>query len=358
MSTKDKDPLEDIDYAKLNELSTTGGTNDEYLHPEEETEETEETTEEEVEEQAEEGNIPETVLDSTEESGIEFFISDFQTKTGLEFSDEELEVAAGLGEDIESLSELALLAGRKIANAELEGFYAKNPDLYEALLYKQANSSLSGFGKEVGSPDYSTLDLDEVDNQKLIYTEYRRLKGDTDEEIAEAIELAETKNILQKKAEDAKEVVTKHFAKAEETRKKNLEITIAKEREEEQAIVKQVFDIIDTGKIMGVQLSKKEQQEFKDFLAKPVDKDANTAKSLAYDKLTIEQELLIDMFVKNGFKNIAAIEKPTVDKLKKLKENLKNRIPPVGDTKKGQDLKQGTGADEFDFKAMEEMLKK
>jgi len=356
MSTKPTQS-EEIDLSKLDQLQTGEGSSEPFLLPDEETEEQEEeeSTEEEVEETEEvEDNAPAETEDA---SGIEFFLGDFTTKTGLEFSDEELEIAAGLNEDIESLSELALLAGRKIAQAELDGFYANNPDLYEALLYKQANGSLNGFGQEITAPDYSNLDLDEVENQKLIYSEYRKLKGDTQEEIDEALELAETKNLLFKKAEAAKDVVTSHFAKIEADRKKALEVKIEQEKQQEQVLVKQVFDTIDSGKIMGVQLTKKEQQELKDFLAKP-DKNGNTPKDIAYSKLTVEQELLIDLFIKNGFKNIAAIEKPTVEKFKGIKQRLKDRVAPVGDTKKSQDLKQGTGSDEFDFKAMEEMLLK
>lgn len=296
------------------------------------------------------------IKDEEEESHLAFLVQDFQTQTGLEFTEEELDEIAAMDESLESVSKVALITGKKIARVEREAFYAENPDLYEAFLYKQVNGSLQGFGQGENYPDYSGLDLESEADQKLIYTEYLKMKGTAEDEIADLIESAETKNLLKTRAQAAHQAVNTFFDKKKEERVKSLEIQAEKDRLAGEAIVKQVFDTIDSGKIMGVQLDKKQQQELKEFNGKIIDKEGRTAKDVAYANLTVEQELLIDLFVKNGFKNIAALEKPTANKLQAKKDLLKKRTPPVGDSKKTMDMSGGLG--EIDMGAVKEFTSK
>jgi len=351
-----KDILDEIDLGALHEEDTNTPTQKEpELDPiEDEVFKKDdkapvEVEEEEVEEQEEE--IVEE--DSETESSLGFLVQDFQTQTGLEFTDEELDQIAALDDNsLESVSKMAVITGKKLAEAEREAFYEQNPDLYQAMLYKQAKGSLQGFSQEMTFPDYTGLDLESEDNQKMIYTEYLKLKGSDAEEIADLIESAETKNTLKNKAEAAQQAVDKFYSKQKEDRTKALEAEIEENERGKAAFVKQTFDVIDSGKVMGVTLDKKEQQSLKEFSGKIIDKEGRTAKEIAYGNLTIEQMLLIDLFVKNGFKSLAVIEKPTADKLKAAKEKLQKRIPPPGDSKKA--IAMGSGIGEIDMDAVNE----
>lgn len=344
-----KDILDQIDLGALHEedLNTLSQKEPELDSIEDVVIGDEETPEIEIEE------IQEEVTEEDAESSLGFLVQDFQTQTGLEFTDEELDQIAALDDNsLESVSKMAVITGKKLAEAERKAHYDENPDLYQAMLYKQAKGSLQGFAQEMTFPDYTNLDLESEDNQKMIYSEYLKLKGSDAEEIADLIETAEAKNLLKTRAESAQQAVDKFYSKQKEDKTKALEAEVEDDRKRGEAIVKEAFDTIDSGKIMGVTLDKKEQQALKEFNARIIDKEGRTAKDIAYASLTVEQELLIDLFVKNGFKSLAVIEKPTADKLKAAKEKLQKRIPPPGDSKKA--IIMGTGIGEIDLDAVNE----
>lgn len=337
-----KDPVEEIDINALDnpDLDTIEETEEE----EEETEEIEEEEEEEEEIEVEETEEIEEEEETSEDDLIPTLIDDLQSQMGIEFTEDELK---DLSEDsVESITALVKLASDKKGKETLDNLFTENPDLHQAFLYKKANGSLDGFGKESSFPDYSDYSLEDLANQKEIYTKYLELKGTDPEDIKGLIELAEDKNILESKAKSALEAVNKFYTNKKEEFTKSLQAKLETERKETEAMVLEVNKTLDAGKVLGIKLTPKEIKEFKEYFTKPVDKSGKTAKDLADESLTLEQELYIEWLKKTGFSEITSKEKDKVVKLNKIKESLKKRNLAVGSEKSKIDLsKSGTEID-------------
>lgn len=278
-----------------------------------------------------------------------------QESLGLEFTPEELENVE-LDDSLDSVTKIAELAGNKIGNQMFTDFFKTNPDIYEAFQHKQAYGSLKDFNKEAEeTQDYTSIDLSVEDNQKLVYAKSLAIKGNDEETIKDLIELALDKGILDKKAELAKPELIKYNEDIKAQRDLEISQKIKEKEDLDRKYVEDTYKTIDSGKLLGVTLSPKEKNEMKDYLSVPVDKEGNTARDIAWSKLTIEQELFIERLVKNGFKDVFPVASKSVKSLKELQELNKNRSNGVGGTKSEVEVNI---SNEIDMEAILKMTKR
>jgi len=228
-----------------------------------------------------------------------------QSSLGIEFTDEELS-AIPLSDGVDAISELTALSINKKSNQLFENFFEENPDIYEAVQYKRANGSLTGFGEKSSEfTDYSSLDLSSESTQENLYRKSLELKGLDKGSIDDLVEIAKDKFNLEDKAKLAKtELETLEKSKKEEY-ENSLKAKIEAEEQERLQIVQEVTKTINEGKILGVTLDSKTKAQFKDYFSKPVDGTGKTAKEIADSSLTLEQELYLEYLKMTGFKSLA-----------------------------------------------------
>ncbi len=317
-------------------------------------EEVEEEETEEVEEEEEVEEITSSTEEVAEDSDDELLniVAALEAEFEIELTEEELNTL-DTTDTSKAINQLTKIVSQKESQAAVENLFAQNPDLYEAFLYKQANGSLIGFGEEINYPDYSTIDLTQKDNQKLIYSKALELQGVKPIVIADMIELAEDKGTLEKRATDSQKEVQDYFATKKEDQSKANAAKIEAIKQEEVAIAKEIRSTIATGKILGVTLSKKEQAEFDAYITKPIDKQGRTAKQINDEKITLEQELYLEYQKMKGFQSIVPKENPRLTALRTMKKGTTQRVAPVGQTKSS--INGLEGSQEIDMVALSKL---
>jgi hypothetical protein len=295
------------------------------------------------------------ITEETESAALTIFNS-MQSAFGFELSPEELE-GIEITDDLETVTKLAVLSANKKAQIEFNNFFEQNPDLLDAYEYKQAHGSLKGFGEKVSEfEDYSKVDLSDVSNQEAIYRKSLETKGYAKDEIEDLIELSKDKFNLDAKAKAAQKDLIEYEKNREENFKLENKQKIEQKEAERVAIIQEVNRTIDSGKVLGLNLDAKARAEFKEYFTKPVTKEGLTAKEVADNNLTIEQELYIEYLKKTGFKSVAGLTSE-VRKAKTLADFVKTNQqgrPAVKTQASG--VQERSQSNEIDNKALKEWL--
>lgn len=278
-----------------------------------------------------------------------------QSALGIEFSEEELS-SIELTDDLDTVNKLILLGTEKKTEVAFNQFFENNPDIHEAVVYKQANGSLEGFGdKQIAFTDYEKVDLSTEANQEQIYRQALALKGLNAEDINELVEVAKDKYNLESKARLGREelVASEQSKKAEY--EKSIQAKIQQKEESDRALVQEVTRLIDSGKIMGVTLDAKTQRQFRDYFSKPVDAQGRTAKEIADENTSVEQDLLFEYWKMTGFKGMANSEAKKIRNLADLVKKGQNERPNIILGSKSLDRQQ-TAHQDFDADAVKNFI--
>lgn len=172
--------------------------------------------------------------------------------------------------------------------------------------------------------DYSQIDLEDADNQKLLITEKLEIEGYSEEEIAERLQDLED---LQKLDKEAK-IAHRYLAKKNEADKEALvikakeaqDIQIAKAEEDAAAFKKQV---LSTTKIAGIPVTKKDVERLYNYIATPAAKDKSGKVLTKYEQEnTVENRLKQAYFQMMNY-DFSSIEKKATSKANlNIKKNL------------------------------------
>lgn len=242
---------------------------------------------------------------------------------GLEFKNEK-------GEDItfensfEGITDFVTKSSEILAQKKIDSVLETKPEAKAFYDHILAGGDVDSF-KNSYIPDFGsvTLNKDNVDQLKHMYTQSLIAKGFNDGDIKDLLEVAETKgNLLDKATQGQKELVKyREDFFVEQTKAKEKAELQAKQESEQ--LEKQVKTILGNGKLLGVQLDKKVSNELLEYVQKPV-KNGYTQFEIdkaSEEKYTIEHQLFEAYQLMKGYKEVLP---KTVEK---VKEVIKNSIP-------------------------------
>lgn len=216
----------------------------------------------------------------------------------------------------EGLQQATQYSANVLAEQRLDNYFESNPEVYKYALHIKNGGTPDSYFKrpELGIPDVSGLEItEETPEEQLssVYGLFLKLKGFDADDIKDHVELAIDKGQLKDKAEKAKNAIVDFRAKKEQEFQNKLEAANKQKQEESAALWKEVDETIKTGKILGTQLSKKEQQEFKDYFLKP-NAQGVTLKQQVENELTVEQELFLEYLKFKKFQNVMKPDTKTI----------------------------------------------
>lgn len=303
-------------------------------------------------------NQTESTEEDVETETVAFKVyNTLQESLGIEFTDEELSQVP-LNEGVEAISKLTSIGIEKKSNEMFNSFFEENPDIYEAVQYKRANGSLKGFGEQtLNFVDYDSMDISSESVQESLYRKALEAKGLSPEDINDLVETAKDKFTLDTKAEAARKELSSLEKSKKAEYENSLKSKIEAEENERLAIIKEATSIIDSGKVLGLQLDSKTKAQFKEYFSKPVDNKGRTAKEIADESLTLEQELYLEYLKMTGFKsgNLTQSKaiKTLADLVKNSQANRAGVVTEKGSVPKGTNMgSQGN----VDFDALAEFV--
>lgn len=236
---------------------------------------------------------------------------------GVEFKDVE-------GNDIvfensfEGISDFVTKTSETLAKKYVDNILETKPEAKAFFDHVLAGGDVNSF-KNNYIPDFGsvTLNKDNLDQLKNMFSQSLIAKGYSDEDVTGLIELAETKgNLLDKATQGQKELVKyREDFFVEQTKAKEQAELQAKQ--ESENVVKEVKTIINSGKLLGIQLDKKSQDELLNYITKSI-KNGFTQFEIDKDtkeKYSTEHELFEALQLMKGYQGILPKQ---VDKLKEV----------------------------------------
>lgn len=242
-------------------------------------------------------------------------------------------------ESIDGLLQAAELVAERKTEKSIDNLFERYPSALELIKHLDNGGTPENFVKEY-VPDFSKIVLnpENKDQLKSVYSQSLSLKGLTPVEIDEMIETAVLKNNLEEKAKNGLADLVKyrdnHLAnqrRLEENREK--EVNAAK-----QEVLNNVTNILNTGKLLGVELDKKSSNNLLEALT-VVDKEGLRLIDKKEASLSLEQQLLLKYLVLNDFKGVIPQVVKKVQELKDLKSKDKKSVE-LGNQKEVTDTKK------------------
>ena len=242
---------------------------------------------------------------------------------GLDFKDEQGQPVV-FENSFEGITDFVTKSSEVLAQKKIDSILETRPEAKAFYDHILAGGDVDSF-KNSYIPDFGsvTLNKDNVDQLKNMYTQSLVAKGYADGDIKDFIELAETKgNLLDKATQGQKELVKyrEDFFAQQNKAKEQAELQA---KQESENVVKEVKTILGNGKLLGVQLDKKTSDDLLNYITKPVKNgytqfeiDKNTK-----EKYTTEHELFEAFQLMKGYQGVLP---KTVDKVKDV---IKNSIP-------------------------------
>lgn len=269
--------------------------------------------------------------EEVEDSVVSFFQAKFGEVEG-EFDDDLDGIAAYTTKVIEK--------ARLEAKAEgLEELLDSTPLLKQFKEHLEAGYGVNSFLQQQQLVDWDSVKFtDEADNEKLqeqIFVLARETRGDSKEEIQEALELAKDKGLLKARAESSKDYLKKIQDKQVEDQKKTEKAQYDADKKEEAENLAIADKVLKSGNLYGVAINADKIKELRKF-SFDTDKKGISERDKKIAGLTIEQSLLLDLILMNDFKDLGAKPKPpqsSASTFQKLKEDQakKKRVDLNGD---------------------------
>lgn len=277
------------------------------------------------------------------------FKSTIESDLGVEITAEDLE-GIDLTPGLDTASKLAVVGAKKLAAQIRAEEFASNPAYEKAWNHIKANGSLEGIEAKFEIPDYSKVDLEDVNMQKAMFKASLQMKGIEDADIDDMITLAEDKGILKDKAEAAKKSVVEHFQGELDARVAADKEAVKVRQAEYNQTISEISEFVGKGQILGVTLTKADQKGFLEFITKPVDKSGKTARDIYDEKMSLENDMYLELLKYKDFKNVTPKTDKKVATLKELMEAGKGRTNEVGSGKVDSNFTPGN--QEIDMDAL------
>lgn len=336
------DDFEEVDDTTLNTQTTTSSLKNETTKTvekeEEEVEEEEDTFEDEEEEETQEDDSSEeednddssNKEEESDELDFEPIIS-FLAEESVLILDEDKVKNNSYANSVEGVREIFNDTLEKKKEKWIEDTL-KTPEAKDYFEYLMKGGSPSEYQqKHAEYPDYENVDLTKEAHKRMVIEEQLERQGYEAEEIAELIEDYDTAGLLDKHAAKALDFLKKNKEKELTEFKKEQETAyneqVKKEIEEEKKFKEQILSKKD---IAGFETSKKEMEDFYNWLTKPVikDKDGNLVSQYLVED-TPEERLKMAFFKFKKF-DFAKVERKQQSKailnLKKTLDKNNNKL--------------------------------
>lgn len=268
-------------------------------------------------------NQDDKVNENTDETVI-----DFTKKTlGIELKDEQGNDLTfendfkGITDFVQKVVEIeSVNKGKQYIDNVLE----TRPEVKALFEHILSGGDVDSFQKEY-IPDFGTVTLnkDNIDQLKNMYTQSLIAKGLGDNDIKDLLEIAETKGqLLDKATLGQKELIQfrQNFL-ANQTKAKQESEKI--EQQKWETTLKNIKDTLVTGKLLGIDIPKVEQDIFYNYITKPV---KNGLTQLEIDKenkekYTLQHELFEAYQLMKGYSGILPKQ------VEKVKDSMNNLVP-------------------------------
>ena len=210
---------------------------------------------------------------------------------------------------------------KKVQN-EIDYFQKSLPQDGKALLrHLMDGGKVSTFVDTFSTPDISEIDItgDHEKNQKYVLSEFMRLRGDSDEDVQESLDMYEDNGVLEKQASKAKDRLSKYY----DQQKQQLELRRKQEKENMEQQRVDVIDgittkINDADNIKGFPITVKNKKELVAYMTIPnvkvegQDGNPNYVTQFQADEMNASQD--IDDFVLKAYLRMTNYD---LDNLKK-----------------------------------------
>lgn len=351
------DDIEDSDVAELDELDDDIDDSDDELEEDEDLEEEEDDKDIEDEEADEDEDDSDDSDDKgkDEEEGDEepaSVVETIITQLGYEFSDEELE---GLEDTEEGLTRLVDIAGKKVAEDRFSQMVDATPNVKALYEYEQSGGEAEDFIKAFyPQTDYNKVEVseDDIDSQKEIIRKSLETKGLSEERIKRNLQAIEDSGNLLDEAKDSLNDLRTAQEQEKERIKTQTEQAQKQAREQAEETWNKVEETVKSGNLAGIPISKKQADEFLDFVRVDPDKGYSPRDEKA-SKLSMEEQLAIDAILFHGFEALNEIidKKANTKSAKTLRDRLKSTKKRGKSSNQDPDLDKKTATvEDLDFR--------
>ena len=244
--------------------------------------------------------------------------------------------------------------GGQMAEEQLKELFDKHPLVGKHLEYVLNGGESQNF-MTANDPrsDYSKVTIQEEDaqTQKYVLGEYFKMKGHDESFINELLEDYQDTGKLYKKANAAKDALTK----AQTEYKQEMIVEQKKEQQvkytEQKKFWDGVYDTIDTSKeFKGIAVPEREKNKFFNYLSKPVTKEGYTQRDLDHSKADMDSKLAIDYLMFKGFNLDKLIDKKARTKSTiRLKDKIKGHQDTIKSARKTAKRSKGIDIDDLDL---------
>lgn len=251
--------------------------------------------------------------DENEDSVINVLGTAFPDMLEGDFSDD----AEGLVNATKKIAEKHKELGKQEGQTEL---FEQLPILKDVKEHIEKGGSLLSLIQQKQIQDFSKVELEE-DNLELAERFYRQalqIKGNDEEDIEEMVNLAKDKGILFDKGKASKDLIVNKQKEFINNQIKQEQDELIAEQEADRKQLESLKTIISSKRINGLDIDSNTAKDLEDFISK-IDNKGRTARLQAYDALTDEEWLNLDMIVMNKFKDVKGAKASTTAKpLKKF----------------------------------------
>ena len=268
-------------------------------------------------------------VDSTEEEPIE--------ETGEVDETVIAEVIKELGYDVgdveyddttEGLTKFTKDVGTKMAQDHIQELMETFPVVKQHLEYVIAGGDSRKF-METFNPqqDYSLLKLGEKDTatQKMLVSNYFKMKGHEQEFIKEMVEDYADSGKLMTKAQLAQKALVNAQKEQRHSMMQQQQAEAAERKKEQKSFWNEVYDTIDKSKeFSGISVPQNEKKKFFKYLSTPITKEGYTQRDADHRDSSLDVKLAIDYLMFKGFKLDDIIKnKVSTSRAQSLKSRIK-----------------------------------
>ena len=274
-------------------------------------------------------------IENTEEPSL---ISEILTKFGYE------DIEADFEESTEGLIQLTNVLSDRKAEETLDNLFESFPTLYQHFEYLRNGGDPRAFMETVQEPDWKATEINDT-NAKQVLREYFKARGEEENFIEDMIEAYEDKNVLTDKATQAKAAL----ANVQEKKREQLVQAQKLEAEKRQKETEQVWNtvkstITSSSEFAGIPITERDKSKFIEFISAPVDRNGSTQRDIAASKLTLEQQLAMDLLLFKGMDLKRIVElKAGTKQASSLRDRLKSNTKASG----GQRVASGSNMEDL-----------
>ena len=227
----------------------------------------------------------------------------------------------------------------KKVQEEIDFFQKSLPEDGKALLrHLMDGGQVNTFLDTFSTPDISQMDVkgENMKNQKYVLQEFMKLRGDSQEDITETLDMYEDNGVLEKQAGKAKDRLSKYY----DQQKEQLELRRNQDKEAKETQRKEVIEnisskISDSDAIKGFPITAKSKKNLVSYMTVPNVKVDNGDGSNQYvtqfqaDEMNASQDIddfILKAYLRMTEYDLEGLKKKTVSNFsKKFKKSLQSK---------------------------------